>query len=71
MKAARSQGGYQNEFLSLTLLLFIAMVILSSILWKWKTVIFCIFGFLIFLLLVLSFVYDPKRIVKNSREEEE
>ena len=75
IKRAKSQEGYQNEYLNLSFLLFIVITILSFTLpKKWGIIILCIGCSLLFVLLILSYIYDPKRIAQNTlkkMEEEE
>ena len=70
MKGAKSEEGYQNEFLNLSFLVFIVFTILSFTLPKmWGIIAWCIGSVLLFVLLVLSYIYDPKRIAQNSLKE--
>ena len=67
MKGAKSQEGYQNEYLNLSFLVFIVITILSFTLpKKWGIIVWCIGCSLLFVLLILSYIYDPKRIAQNS-----
>jgi nitrate reductase NapE component len=75
MKPSKSQEGYQNEYLNLAFLVFIVITILSITLLKtWGIIVFCTGCSLLFALLILSYVYDPKRIAENTpqtiKEEE-
>jgi hypothetical protein len=67
---AKAEEGYLNEFLNLSFLVFIVFTILSLTLPKmWGIIAWCIGSVLLFVLLTLSYIYDPKRAVKNSLKE--
>ena len=70
MKKAKSEGGYQNEYVNLSFLLFLAITVLSFTLpKKWTVIVLCIGGSLAFVLLILSYIYDPKRMARNAMKK--
>ncbi len=70
MKKVKSQEGYQNEYLNLSFLLFFALTVLSFTLpKKWSVIVLCIGGGLAFVLLILSYIYDPKRMARNAMKK--
>jgi hypothetical protein len=67
MKRLKSQEGYQNEYLNLSFLLFFVITVLSFTLpKKWSIIVLCIGCSLVFVLLILSYIYDPKRMARNA-----
>ena len=67
MKKAKTQEGYQNEYLNLAFLLFFAITVLSFTLpKKWSIIVLCIGCSLVFVLLILSYIYDRKRTARNA-----
>ncbi len=69
IKKTKSQEGYQNEHLNLSFLVFIVVSILSFTLpKKWGIIALCIGCSLLFVLLIFSYIYDPKRIAENTLE---
>ena len=66
----KNRDGYINEFLTLTVLLVLVGGVLAVIPFKWARLLGVLVVSCAVICAILSWVYDPKRIVKKLEEEE-